>query len=240
MKRLFAAACALSAILALAAPVSAETVKIYAQGVVSVGQDLTGLFGTVGENFSNDPFTFTATFNLAHAGYDNFGNRSDIYGGAAYSYLPVDPPSLGGGTLTIDGKTQTLQGSWNTLLLSTVGPYSEDVQNVQDYVNDGVTYLNNAVTLAEWPGFGLFAPPPGYAPPSGNLCLVDTCGSGFAFNESVNGTTVYAAYGNLAPSIVTITVIGVPEPMTWAMLIVGVAMIGFAARRRHRSVALAS
>lgn len=240
MKRLLACACALSALMAIAAPASAETVRISASGVVSFGQDLTGLFGTVGETLSNDPFSFSATFNLAHAGYDNFGNRSDIYGGAAYSYLPVDPPSLGGGTLTIDGKTQTLQGSWNTWLNASLGPYSSDSQVVQDYVNDGVTYLNNAVNIVEWPGFGLFAAPPGYVPASGNLCLVDTCGGGFAFNESVNGNTVYAAYGNLAPSIVTITVIGVPEPVTWALMILGVAMVGFAVRRRREGLTVAA
>jgi hypothetical protein len=33
---------------------------------------------------------------------------------------------------------------------------------------------------------------------------------------------------------------GVPEPATWAMLILGVAMIGFAARRRNAGVALAA
>lgn len=33
---------------------------------------------------------------------------------------------------------------------------------------------------------------------------------------------------------------GVPEPATWAMLIVGVAMVGFAARRRNVGLALAA
>lgn len=35
-------------------------------------------------------------------------------------------------------------------------------------------------------------------------------------------------------------IIGVPEPSTWAMLTLGVAMIGLAARRRTRATAVAA
>lgn len=47
--------------------------------------------------------------------------------------------------------------------------------------------------------------------------------------------TVYNVVGGS-----TLTISAVPEPVTWAMLIVGVAMIGFAARRRSEGAAVAA
>jgi hypothetical protein len=44
--------------------------------------------------------------------------------------------------------------------------------------------------------------------------------------------------GDLNPTSVVAVVTGVPEPATWAMLILGVAMAGFAARRRGETPAL--
>jgi hypothetical protein len=39
---------------------------------------------------------------------------------------------------------------------------------------------------------------------------------------------------------ISLSIAAVPEPATWAMLILGVAMIGFAARRRNEATALAA
>ena len=57
--------------------------------------------------------------------------------------------------------------------------------------------------------------------------------SGSAITSIVLSSTLDADGFAFGPS-------AVPEPATWAMLIVGVAMIGFAARRRNASVALAA
>ena len=42
------------------------------------------------------------------------------------------------------------------------------------------------------------------------------------------------SYGNL---VTNVSVGGVPEPATWAMLIAGFGLVGYASRRRNRTVA---
>src|SRR5947207_899249 len=80
-------------------------------------------------------------------------------------------------------------------------------------------------------GFGRFTTD--YQPPSGNLCAGHLCGGGFNFNRSVNGVVTDQAGGTLAPTTVTIRIVaGVPEPATWATMLMGAGMCGAALRRR--------
>lgn len=218
-------------LLTAAAPSAALTVKIASSGLVSFGQDATGVFGTAGADLTGHLYSFSATFDLTNAGYFNNGARSDIYGGAAYSYLPVDPPSLGSGTLTIDGHAQTIHGLWNTWLF---GSPTNDFQVVQDFSGDPAHAFNNAVSIDEAPGFGLSAFPD-FVAPAGNLCsVVGSCTGGFSFDESLNGAVTTRAFGNLAPSLTTIRVLAAaPEPATWAMLVGGLGLMGARLRRRR-------
>lgn len=63
------------------------------------------------------------------------------------------------------------------------------------------------------------------------------------FSATFDGESVQALLSDLptdTPFSATFTATTVPEPATWAMMILGVAMIGFAARRRREGVALAA
>jgi hypothetical protein len=228
MNRLVVSALGALSLLACQAPASAQTVKVTASGTVSFGLDTTGdVFGPQGSVLTGDAFSYTATYNIAQAGYFTNGQRSDIYGGQAYSYLPYDPPSLGGGVLTINGESQTVHGQWNSwIFAASSASFSDDFQLVQDYVNTPEFSENNEVQMVEIPGFGLFSYPD-LMLPSGNLCdIADCTSSSFAFNESIDGALVSQAFGNLAPSQIVITVSPAPEPASWALLIAGFASLG--------------
>lgn len=236
MKRVIMSALGVLSLWALQAPVDAQTVNIFASGVVSNNAfDNTGVFGAPGGSIVGDAFTFTAIFNLADAGYFNDGQRSDIYGGQSYSYLPYDPPSLGGGVLTINGVSQAISGQWNSTLTAISDPLlSADIQDVQDLVTSSAFSENNAVTLYEMPWSGPFSyPNPVF--PQGNLCATAQCDeSSFAFNETLNGFTIESAAGGLSPSVITLAVSTAPEPSTWALMLIGFGATGAALRARHR------
>jgi hypothetical protein len=210
----------------------AITIQIASYGTLSSGQDLSGVFGTPGENLTGHAYSYVATFDLTNAGYFTNGVRSDIFGGPSYAYLPTTPPSLGGGVLTINGQSQTLVGQWNTTLVAYIGDgFSFDQQFVQDYLNETDHYRNNAVVLHEEPSFGLFSLAD-YTPPAGNLCAVASCLGGlFSFEETLNGQTISSAYGSLAPRSTTIT--AVPEPTAWTLLIMGLVILRMSQRRRR-------
>lgn len=58
--------------------------------------------------------------------------------------------------------------------------------------------------------------------------------------EFGNTGSYYGGFGGAAVNSIAAYVAGVPEPATWAMLIAGVGMTGFALRRRRGGAALAA
>jgi hypothetical protein len=92
-----------------------------------------------------------------------------------------------------------------------------------------------------------------YNPSGGNLLMnvySPNVSGGSLFLDARNGsagdlfsramTPGGGATGNDGWGLVTGFTIAVPEPATWSMLILGVAMIGFAARRRREGIAAAA
>lgn len=141
MQKLFAAACAAFVVLATAPAAEAVTIRIQAEGVVSLGQDYTGVFGLAGQSLVGHAWSFVADFDLSNAGYEGVFSpfvQTTIYGGSAYDGLPAPAPSLGSGAFTLNGHTETISGNWNGLLLATMGSgFSFDQQAVREFSPSG-------------------------------------------------------------------------------------------------------
>ncbi|MFN0164076.1 MAG: PEP-CTERM sorting domain-containing protein [Burkholderiales bacterium] len=129
-------------------------------------------------------------------------------------------PGASPGTLIIQGNYT--QGENGTLALEIDGP----VQGVQhDWLSiTGNASLNGALTLAF-----------GYTPTVGTSYIVLTTGgtrSGeFASVAGPNGWDIDVLYG---ANNVTLTVVAVPEPGAYAMMLAGLALMGFVVMRRRR------
>ncbi|HVK43108.1 MAG TPA: PEPxxWA-CTERM sorting domain-containing protein [Phenylobacterium sp.] len=212
-------------------PASAVVIRIAATGSVNWGLDVTGVFGTPNQSLSNDPFTFVATLDLSKASYSSYGGfRTDLYGGDLYQ-----TPSLGGGVLTINGHSQAIHGQWHSSLLAMFhDDYNFDQQAMQDHLDDGVRYFSNAILFQQSPSYGLFDPL-SYELSSGNRCLVKSCIGNFQFYDSLNGDVISSAYGDF--SITSLTISAVPEPSTWAVMVLGFCGVGQVLRGRRRQLA---
>jgi hypothetical protein len=65
-------------------------------------------------------------------------------------------------------------------------------------------------------------------------------GSGFFSFDSVGNFSYISERFALSPQTITVSVSGVPEPSTWAMLLIGFVGIGFAGHRKRKRALLAA
>lgn len=91
--------------------------------------------------------------------------------------------------------------------------------------------IYNALGAGEF--FGDFVLPPGNSDKQLSFTLNSSAVA--VINQDVDAGDQYFAIGGTIPGLP-----GVPEPATWAVLSLGVGMIGFAARRRSTGIAVAA
>lgn len=219
MKLFRAAAVASVAISLFSTTASAAVVVETFTGTVS-GNDVSGLFGAKGAILST---TFTTTYvidtSLLGAKQTNDPNGIGTYGGSLYS---ASSP-VSSATITINGITLSEGTSF----------YSEHFIDpatgaflATGYAEDGTgSILYNIVANAD--------------PSAPHLTSLDTP---FSYTVSVNSQNE-GEFDFLSDRLVlfnkTVTVAAVPEPSTWAMMILGFAGVGFMAyRRKQRGSAL--
>jgi hypothetical protein len=229
MNRIASAAFAVAAVLFAASTAAAKTIRIHAEGEVAFGYDGGGIFG-LGADLTGQPFTYEATLDLSKGLYIDSGVRTDLVGGEAYDYLPEHPPSMGGGVFAINGHSRVIDANSDTTLTAyNDGSSDFDQQSIGLRQTTGSKVHLESVLMQETPGFGLFGPD--YVPPSGNLCASHGCsGSNFILSDYDGFDYEGGVYVGLNPTLLTISM--VPEPGTWALMLLGAAFAGAGLRRR--------
>jgi len=230
-----------AAAMMIAAPVQAATYIITYTGHVSSGYDRTGVFGTPDRDLSGSAYTskYFLTFPTLGAYYSSAVPAVLTYGGSQ-----VGLPSPLTGSLTINGVTKSIAGNYFSKTYQTNGlpnpQYGYDVlySDVEDYFYNGnyiIQYMvyneiyslnNDIISNADFTKKFSYNFQPG-----------DSSLGGFMFANWTNSPNLINEYANgiLNPDSYTISAVGaVPEPATWALMIVGFGAIGSAMRRRQR------
>jgi PEP-CTERM motif len=255
--RLTLVAATIAGMLAIATQASATAVQVTYTGTVQSGSDSRGWFGPIGANLAGDSFTATFVFDtglgtLVNTTYPACsspyscagGGQQEVYGGTNYS---TATPNLTT-SLTIGSGTYSFVGARDAYLIVNAdagmacnGCYTWDA-NVAA-VTVGANLLPNTL-----PYLVMAAP---------YDCSGDPTKCGLPFPSSITPFPVtdvtkagFGAYGSFgfndgadiffSPSTVSLSFAesAVPEPSTWAMLLLGFVGLGFMAYRRKSKPAL--
>ena len=216
-----------STALALVSTTAAADIVLETFTGTATGLDAAGYFGTPGAQLNNVAYQASYVINTNLLGASQFNNGS-IFGtnGGANSGTPSPVISA---SLTINNITFNVP-------VSPPLAYSEYyVTNKNLYGELVVTGFANSST-ANFYNVGISTDP--------NAPLVTSLNTLFSytFAPASNGSFGFFGYGgdNLNFHINTVAVSSVPEPSTWAMMILGFAGVGFMAHRRRKTAALAA
>lgn len=165
--------------------------------------------------FDHYTFNYSGDLNWETSSAGNtVGDFISGAGGTISGIAPLDLAALLATNMSVGGDSRTsffrLTGT-----LSSPGPFSGSITH-----DDGVTFIVNNSTLINSP--------------------VETASDTDLFNAL--GPLANASFvidyveGNGAPSILQYSVSAVPEPSTWAMMILGFFGVGFMAYRRNSSM----
>ena len=213
-------------------PASAATILITYTGTVSYGMDTTGVFGTAATDLTGKAFTSVYTLNYPTFGAADISGTTyhETQGGAFFNN--ASPQSA---QITINGVTKSLSGAYSGVhLLQTLpGKFSMIFDNAG---TDGQNTINNSVSTD---GNDVINSLNFSDPVSYNLKFGDYGYGAFQFGHLFDSDPVNDAIGDLKTLSVKVESVGaVPEPATWALLLMGFAMVGATLRIRRREPAL--
>lgn len=224
----------LAAAILVSSPVDAATFLVTYKGTLASGFDEFGAFGLLGADLSGSEFEaiFTLTSPLAGSIVQNTSNSTTIYGGSNYG--AASPVSglirvngvnyiVGGGNLGRAYQSEGSLGGADRLIHQS----AESDQDSSFYLSASVfSYQNSIVTGVDLtsPISYILTPDDGYG------------GSFSLFSEKPSKRA--NVQGVMRISSVSISELGataVPEPATWATMLIGFGLIGGALRYRRRS-----
>ena len=239
-----------AAAMMMAAPVQAATYIITYTGHVTQGYDNTGTFGVKGA-LAGLSYTAIYSFNFPVSGalyYNDYVSTSS-YGGTSYN--AVSPLSA---NFTLNGITKNIAGNYVGSTQISDGssiPYvgydtilhaaSDLVDNSQVYKAYGISNYIYSSTNNFIKSNNLLSSLDYYVSPAD----FSTGGFGFVNFDRQNNVSLESVTGNVSIDHINITAqnplpgtddvnAAVPEPATWALMIVGFGAIGSAMRRRQR------
>jgi hypothetical protein len=219
MKRMFRAAAAVAATLAVGATLGATAGANAA--TITFADALGGLFGGA-EHVTESGYTYSASSGMLYV---------NVWGNPEHD-MEGHGNSQSGGVLTIVSAGSNPDFTFAGLDYSAYGGTGTQTLTVNGY--DGATLVGtDTYTLTNTTGF---------IPAYDNWtteAASDLSGKTLTSLEIVldGATSQYKSVDNI---VLNPAVAAVPEPATWAMLTLGVAMIGLAARRRRAGMAVAA
>jgi PEP-CTERM motif-containing protein len=234
MQRIIAAA-GLAAGLGLAAPAEAVVFTVTFDGYVSSGFDADGLFGSA--PISGESFTAVYTIDTAPSGRDFDRWTPPI----SSELLRFGSDTAMTAVLTIDGVSVSVVGNAVAAEIQNWSPigFDDNVGSVVegstgDAATGSAAYL--ALQITEFEGTDPFTQTWNYTePPTHVVQSSDELFGSFTYTASAGGVQTEDVDLDLAPTEIigggASASIGVPEPASWALMLLGAGFVGAAARR---------
>jgi hypothetical protein len=233
-------AAALAAQIGISASASATIVETVYTGTIVDGVDVTGVFGSPNSSLSGEQYTATYIYDTTLGYIDgNYpSGEGHALGGPSFT-----PPSPAAGypspiifaAMTIDGRSVIFSGDYYGVVTA-LASAQQRTASEQDYRTGDIfvcAWLGNSISSANDNIPGNAIGPFTYTAES-----ADIANGSFVFqvvDRGTNETLDYAYANEIVPSSVTVSPI--PEPSTWAMMLLGFAGLGYAwlrARGRFR------
>jgi hypothetical protein len=231
-RRLAAAALTVAVLGASAA--NAAIITVTATGTVKYGYDQSGIFGSANTDLTGSLFSVVATFDTGLGTIYSDPTHEQLYW-----FWQGSPGATPGATaLTINGVTVNEQASIESSLVANGNGYF-GASNHEAFWDGSVT-TENYVSLN-----AMLSPAVHLGTSWHSDCPVeDKCSGGFDLsqynyvtNPGAPSSYIYSISGGLNVASIDVDVSGaVPEPATWAMMIVGFGLAGSALRRRRALV----
>jgi hypothetical protein len=205
---------------------SAAIMDVTYTGTVSSGTDTFGLFGIAGASLVGSSWVATYTFDTTLGSPNSSSTENFVTGGTIYGAGSSSP--VLSSMITINGVYKAVDGShYGYDYGSNNGTYSSQYQAAQNYHSGYNEYLTSHI----YNYYGSL--PASITTPF--TYTVDAKDSQYGNYYLGNGTTSESIYANLATLTVSEHVGAVPEPSTWAMMLLGFAGVGFAAYRKRKN-----
>jgi hypothetical protein len=222
-----AAAAAVAALMAVSSPASATILTATYTGFINDGFDMTGLFGTAGQNLATLGYVARYTYDTNAGFHDTSNPAIDIIEGGSF-YGAAAPVSA---TLTINGVTLSVGGGYKSFALTAPGAPDIEHQNA--------TGPSSNPAYEELTNFAFVTLPTitSTLATTGSLVQGD-----FVFavaNANLTAFTTHTFGHFNGQGTVTISDGSVPEPATWGLMILGFGGAGVALRRRRTTAATA-
>jgi hypothetical protein len=206
----------LVALVGLSGGARAAFVDVTYDGTISIGQDAAGLFG-VGSSLDGATVAIVYKFDTTQGFTLSSATQNNAWGGWLFGN---GSPAIGA-SITIGGQTETLGGGEYGIINGTNNAsYSfqshEADESDQRYVYSSITAVSGALPASITSAFTYEVQPGDNA---------------FGYFHLSDQT-----FGAFIPTSISESV---PEPSTWALMLLGVGGLGVATHRRRRTAALA-
>jgi hypothetical protein len=240
MKSYFAGAVAALAVFGIASPSSAEIVDVTFTGTVLNDIDVTGMFGIVdisgnvtsgstGGFYAGKGFAVTYVVDTSLGNAVNTPTEQSVTGGSAASPAVATQPILSA-SVTVNGFTQTIVNPKFFGQLKASAPtafnFFSSLSAAAQINTSGI--FGNSVEAS----INFASLTPSINAPLSYFQANDDAEFSYGFEET--GSTFFdtSFFGVITGVVVADAAPAVPEPSTWAMMILGFAGIGFMAYRR--------
>jgi hypothetical protein len=215
-------------------PAQAETWTVTAKGIIDEGRDKSGVFGILGQDLAGLSFTQSITISVSPSDWSGWSK------GTGWQYVAGYGPALID-TVTVNGKSVTFTTPSASGQESISGGSFQGTDGIYSYLTGSPGKgggLRSIISVSATSYDTRFIPNSSFSQSfTQNLTINDpaytTLSSFYVVADPTGNFNGDATFTSRRLTSISMNVLAVPEPETYAMLFVGICFVGFAARRKR-------